>query len=99
MDIHSEDLTETWRSWASTRYERFLSQRDKHLEVHGESITRQRERFYSSVRQLFDAGLIGGVRLTGRRRGDLEQHLLEERQRASLAGFDAEGATVLEFDY
>lgn len=79
VDVACEDLTDDWRQWTAQRYDDFLSERERHIHLHGEQIYKARARYYRLVRDLFADGKLGGARVTGRKRGAHEVHLLANR--------------------
>jgi cyclopropane fatty-acyl-phospholipid synthase-like methyltransferase len=64
-DVVAEDMTEPWTAFCAARAESWRAARNRHVRVHGEAIYQTLEHFFTSVRQLFEHGGVGGARLTG----------------------------------
>ncbi|CAD7925447.1 unnamed protein product [Amoebophrya sp. A25] len=70
VDIHFEDLSDVWTKWTVLRRDRFLANRGKQAELHGEEHVAKMETFYRAPPQLFQSGKVGGYRITGRKAGN-----------------------------
>ncbi len=79
VDVLAQDLTSEWTTWSAERHAQFVSERARHVRVHGATLYDSRERFLRVTRDLFALGVLGGARFTGRRRGLLEARLMTAR--------------------
>lgn len=80
VDIHFTDLTAVWKEWCYFRYQRFIENKAKLVDLHGRATFNARQEFYAVINNLFQNGNLGGARITGRRRGKLEEALIKNRQ-------------------
>jgi len=85
VDVVAVDLSESWRAWTKARHETFKNAKDANLKLHGEEVFAQRVSFYESVDRLFAGGNLGGIRVTGRRRGVAEEKMYAGRRHAATA--------------
>jgi len=99
VDIEVVDLTTPWTAWTKARHESYRASRDQTVKDHGEKIFNDRVYFYEVIDSLFAGGNLGGVRITGRRRGQAEEKLHNGRRLAaavtkSKAVLNEYGSTV-----
>jgi cyclopropane fatty-acyl-phospholipid synthase-like methyltransferase len=97
VDVEAEDLTKPWAEWSLARYESYVASKDDTVKMHGEALYSERSAFYKVVSDLFQGGNLGGVRLTGRRRGTTEEKLFRGRSHASAAGAPTKAAVLNEY--
>ncbi|CAJ1387189.1 unnamed protein product [Effrenium voratum] len=80
VDIQVVDLSAQWQKWTKARHDLYGESKAETVSMHGEAIFTSRLKFYKVVMDLFE-GNLGGVRITGRRPGRLEQRLLAGRRK------------------
>lgn len=68
-DIEVDDLSEPWRKWTKARHESYRASREETIKMHGEKLYNDRVHFYEIIDELFSGGNLGGVRITGRKKG------------------------------
>jgi sarcosine/dimethylglycine N-methyltransferase len=61
--VHVEEMSDSWTNFTSERLEAYLTQRDRHVRVHGEQTVDSLTHFYRVVNNYFKSGKLGGVRL------------------------------------
>jgi sarcosine/dimethylglycine N-methyltransferase len=66
VDVRWETMNDRWEPFVESRLEGFRAARERHLRVHGESLVGELDLFYSTVRELFARGNLGGVRIRAR---------------------------------
>ncbi len=64
QDLKVEELTTSWISWCNQRYQQFISDKNN-PQLFGEQIFESRKQFYCTVKDLFNGGNLGGIRVTG----------------------------------
>jgi len=74
VDIQVIDLSEQWQRWTKARHDLYAESKAETVSMHGEEIFNSRLKFYKVVMDLFE-GNLGGVRITGRKPGNLEARL------------------------
>ena len=62
-----EDLSRAWSTFTAQRLDAFRQARQRNIRVHGEAVTAGLEDFYSTVAELYSAGVLGGARIVARR--------------------------------
>lgn len=62
--IKFDDVTEEWNTFTTDRLNTFHSKKDRHVKVYNQVTYDNLDHFYSSVSGLFDAGRLGGARIT-----------------------------------
>ena len=67
-DIEARDLTTSWKAFTAERAETFQKSYQDHAEIHGHQITDGLSDFYIAVATLYDQGVLGGLRITARKR-------------------------------
>jgi len=65
--LEIDDMSEDWQQFTHERYLAFCSDRQRHVQVHGDVIVDGLESFYATVDRLFSGGNLGGIRLVGRK--------------------------------
>lgn len=60
----ADDATGEWKAFTSDRHEAFTKARDANVAVLGNDVYSGLEAFYSTIRNLYDAGNLGGVQIT-----------------------------------
>ena len=65
--LQSEDLTELWTARSHERYERFVEERDAHIQTHGAEVYEARKLFLQVMRDLFEIGLLQAARFKAQR--------------------------------
>jgi cyclopropane fatty-acyl-phospholipid synthase-like methyltransferase len=65
-DIHIEDVTLPWASFTASRLEEFRAARERNVSVHGLDIVEGLDDFYATVADLFDSGVIAGLKVLAR---------------------------------
>jgi len=78
VDIEVVDLSAVWQKWTKARHDLYVQSKSSTVATQGEEIYKSRVSFYKVVDELF-AGNLGGVRITGRKPGELEKRLLAGR--------------------
>mmetsp|Transcript_24306 Transcript_24306/g.37453 ORF Transcript_24306/g.37453 Transcript_24306/m.37453 type:complete len:327 (-) Transcript_24306:434-1414(-) len=63
-DIVFTDVTDEWTSFVQTRYDLFVSHKDRFTNLHGEATYDKLHHFYKAVKILFEGGHLGGVRVS-----------------------------------
>lgn len=91
VDVQAVDMSEGWTKWARARHEEYVSNRETTVAMHGEALFNERSAFYNVISSLFSGGNLGGVALTGRKPGALEDKLRKGRR----LSHQSEGAAVL----
>jgi len=79
VDIEVDDLSDSWRRWTAARYETYRASKEQTIKMHGEKLFNDRVAFYEVIDELFAGGNLGGVRVTGRKRGMAEEKLYRGR--------------------
>jgi len=82
VDIEVVDLSEQWQCWTKARHESYRASREETVQMHGEKLFNDRVSFYEVIDELFAGGNLGGVRISGRRRGTCEERLHHGRKTA-----------------
>ena len=67
VDIEMEDLTAPWVAFCGERHRAFRANRARNVEKHGIEVTEGLEDFFRVIVELFDAGVIGGLRIVATR--------------------------------
>ena len=62
------DMTKDWTNFTSTRLDAFRNNQRRYEEVHGAEGYTTIETFYDKMAGYFQRGLVGGIRLSARRR-------------------------------
>ncbi len=65
-DLIVEDLTTSWSAWCNRRHQQFILDKNNII-LYGEKIFASRSHFYCTVKDLFNGGNLGGVRIIGKR--------------------------------
>lgn len=66
-EIALTDMTDDWAAFCAERAAAWQAARDRHVRVHGADTYTRLERFFLTVRRLFENGGLGGVRIVARR--------------------------------
>jgi cyclopropane fatty-acyl-phospholipid synthase-like methyltransferase len=96
VDVECVDLTSLWRQWTKARHEAFVATKERSIAMHGEDHYALRSKFYEAIDGLFEGGRLGGVRITGRRLGELENDLTRGRQSMTTCVFSGSTAKLNE---
>ncbi len=67
VDVEAEDMSASWNAFTSERFAAFQERRPRNIEIHGEAVTDGLEDFYGTVSGLYDEGVLGGIRIWGRK--------------------------------
>lgn len=67
VEVEWKDQTAAWKDWTALRYENFIAEEAENRRLYGEAAYEQRAYFYKTIRDLFQEGLLGGLRLVGKR--------------------------------
>lgn len=94
VDIDIVDLSAPWKKWTKARHESYRASKEETVMMHGEKLFKDRVAFYEVIDRLFAGGNLGGVRITGRKMGDLEAKL--QRGRKSVVGGSTSTAVLNE---
>lgn len=81
VDIEFESLTPEWTRWCIDRSNQYTASKLDQITLHGEEIFAQRNHFYQQVKNLFESGKLGGVRITGRKPTLVETAIRNHRLR------------------
>lgn len=92
-DIDVVDLSETWTEWTKARHVLYRASKDQTIQDHGEKVFTDRVAFYEVIDSLFAGRNLGGVRITGRKRGEKEEKLY--RGRLAAAAHEKKSEAVL----
>lgn len=79
VDVQFENITPKWKPWIKARCDKYADNKAAAVAMHGETVFTDRSYFYSIVKKLFMGGHVGGVRITGRKRGVHEERLYRGR--------------------
>lgn len=90
VDVECVDLSGVWQKWTKARHDLYKESQEETVRMHGEAIFNSRVKFYKVIDDLF-AGNLGGVRITGRKAGELEAKLHAGRRREREAPAAAGG--------
>ena len=96
VDVECVDLTSLWRQWTKARHKAFVTTKAQSIATHGQDHYAARSKFYQAIDSLFEGGRLGGVRITGRRLGELENDLLQGRQSMTTCVFSGSTAKLTE---
>lgn len=66
-EILEKDQTEAWTDWTAKRHQDFIAKETEHRRLYGDDAYEQRAYFYKTISDLFEEGILGGVRFTGHR--------------------------------
>jgi len=78
-DIEVVEVSKPWTAWTKARHESYRDSKADTIKMHGETLFNSRVSFYEVIDSLFAGGNLGGVRITGRKRGVAEEKLLRGR--------------------
>ena len=67
IDVTIEDCSGVWREFVAERLAMFRAAEARHVRVHGSATVQALDRFYAAVVRLFQAGNVGGIKLTATR--------------------------------
>jgi cyclopropane fatty-acyl-phospholipid synthase-like methyltransferase len=65
-DIQIEDVTSQWAAFTASRLAEFRASRTRNVSVHGSDIVEGLDDFYATVADLFDTGVIAGLKILAR---------------------------------
>lgn len=66
-DVHLTDQTEAWTAWTAKRHQDFVASEKAHRRLYGDAAYEQRAYFYQTISDLFEEGILGGLRFVGHR--------------------------------
>ena len=66
-DICLIDLTTVWKPWVEERYQKFIDSKDESITIFGKEVFEHRSEFYSTIKDLFQSGNIGGLLITAKK--------------------------------
>jgi cyclopropane fatty-acyl-phospholipid synthase-like methyltransferase len=67
VNLEFEDISESWRDWANSRYQLHNENKEKNLKLYGDAVFESRSLLYNKVAQLFNDGNLGGMCITGKK--------------------------------
>ncbi len=65
INIHFENLSVPWTGWVNDRYQQHHAKQAEHIMLYGEEVFHSRAHLYRKTTELFNAGNLGGMRITG----------------------------------
>jgi len=65
-ELAVEHLTDPWRDWCNKRYKDFVNDQSN-ISLYGDEVYQSRVKFYETIKNLFNGGNLGGVRITGQK--------------------------------
>lgn len=65
VNIRFENLSASWTDWVNERYQQYKADKAEHITLYGEDIFHSRSHLYRQTAELFNAGNLGGMRITG----------------------------------
>ncbi|MEM6299946.1 MAG: hypothetical protein AAF740_14755, partial [Bacteroidota bacterium] len=60
------DHTPEWTTWTRQRYENFISDKNNEI-LYGKEVFEQRKAFYYAISDFFAQGVLGGLRVIGKK--------------------------------
>lgn len=66
-DIELIDKTDSWKNFVRERMEKFIENRNRHINIHNIEIVEELEDFYKKMSQLFEGGKLGGLRIIAKK--------------------------------
>lgn len=67
-DIQFEDLSDDWADYTRERFEKYAATSREQADLLGTEQVKRQLRFYEVISQLFEAGRVGGLRISGRKK-------------------------------
>lgn len=67
-NIEAHDLTSSWKAFTANRAKEFQAHYARNAEIHGRHVADGLNDFYSTVAVLYERGVLGGLRITARKR-------------------------------
>ncbi len=65
VNVKFEDLSASWTDWVNDRYQQYISDKAEHIALFGEDVFCSRSNLYRQTVELFNAGNLGGMCITG----------------------------------